>query len=128
MHDMIDEQDEILSRIEFFNMRTGLIEMKTGRGKSIAIMRIVAHFQEPTLIVVHNKKTVQEMMEKFEKFAGRKIGCYYSTKKDMQEITVTTHKTFVLNTALFRNKFGVIICDEIDTNLSEKMITAICTV
>lgn len=128
MHDMIDEQNEILTRIEFSNMRTWLIEMKTGRGKSIAIMRIVKHFQEPTLIVVHNKKTVQEMMEKFQKFCNRKIGCYYSTKKDMQEITVTTHKTFVLNTELFRNKFGLIICDEIDTNLSDKMITAISTV
>lgn len=124
---MIDEQNEVLETIDVGGRKTGLIEMKTWRGKSIVIMRLTAHFQYKTLIVCHNKKTVKEMKQKFLEFADREVWVYYSDKKDIKDITVTTHKTFVSKTELFRNKFWLIIIDECDTNLSGKMIDSINT-
>jgi hypothetical protein len=46
----------------------------------------------------------------------------------MQEVMITTHKSFVQNTAMFAGKFGIVFYDEADVNLSSDMITALARV
>lgn len=123
--DLVYEQEDILADIWINNMRTGLIEMKTWRGKGNLIIKLCEHFQEKTLILVHNIKTLEEMKEKFEKFSDYSPWVYYSKKKKLKEITITTHKSFVLSHAEFKGKFSIIIYDEADVNLSDKMIRSL---
>lgn len=126
--DIIDEQNYVMLQIGMWGLRTGLIEMKTGRGKWNLILKMIAEFQEKCLILVHNQKTLKELKEKFEKFSNTTPWEWWSSKKNMQEVMITTHKSFVQNTAMFTGKFGVIFYDEADVNLSNDMITALAVV
>lgn len=128
MKDMLEEQEIILNSIEFEGKRTWLIEMKTARGKWNLLIQMIEKFQEPTLILVHSIKTLNELKKKFEDFSDYEPWVYYSKKKDIKEITITTHKSFVDKTELFRSKFWIVIMDECDTNISPKMTGALATV
>lgn len=125
MQDILSEQKRVLDYIDFEDRRTWLIEMKTARGKGNTLIKMVEHFQEPTLILVHNIKTLTELVEKFRKFSTYDPGVYYSGKKKIKEITITTHTSFKSKIDLFKGKFGMIIYDEADCNTSPKMIDAL---
>lgn len=112
--------------IALWGKRTGLIEMKTWRGKGNLLIKLIAYFQEPTLILVHNQKTLTEMKTKFKTFSNREIGERWSKKKNMWEIMVTTHQSFRDNVWQFAGKFGIIFYDEADWNLSKQMIETLC--
>lgn len=126
--DIIDEQDYIMMDIWINGKRTWLIEMKTARGKGNLLLKLIAHFQEPTLILVHNQKTLQEMKGKFADFTNWKPWEWWSKKKDMQEIMITTHASFKKNVDMFSWKFWIIFYDEADVNLKSNMITALAEV
>ena len=128
MKDMLDEQELVLNDIEFNSKRTGLIVMKTWRGKGNLLIKMIEIFQEKTLILVHSIKTLKELEQKFLDFSDCEPSLYYGKKKEIWEITITTHKSFVDKTELFRWKFWVIIKDEVDVNISPKMTAAISTV
>ena len=49
-------------------------------------MGITTLYQEPTLIVVHNLTTLQDMVEKFKEYTDYIPGVYSSKKKDIKEI------------------------------------------
>lgn len=122
---MVEEQKMIMDEIDFDDRRTGLIEMKTGRWKGNLLIKLINHFQEKTLILCHNIKTLTELQKKFKDFSNYEPWVYYSKKKDIKEITITTHKSFVQKHSEFRWKFGTLIVDEADTNTSKDMIKAI---
>lgn len=88
--DIIEQRNQI-------SYHTGLINMKTGKGKSHIIMNITAMFQTSTLIMCHNKKTLLEMVEKFKEYTNIVPGVYYGDKKNIAPVTITTHDSFVLN-------------------------------
>ena len=117
---------DILDKRNFLSYHTGLINMKTGKGKSHIIMNITAMFQTTTLIMCHNKKTLIEMVEKFKEYTNITPGVYYGDKKDIQPITITTHDSFVLNNGNIGRHFDVIIYDECDYDLSQQMFNALC--
>jgi len=125
MIDMLAEQQMIMDEIDFEDMRTWLIEMKTARGKWNLIIKLVENFQEKTLILCHNIKTLTELKKKFMDFSDYEPWVYYSKKKDIKEITITTHKSFVMCHKEFKWKFWLVIVDEADTNTSKDMIRAI---
>ena len=112
------EQDYVLSQVKLNN--SWLIEMKTARGKWNTIMRITEYFQAKTLIVVHSQQTLIEMKEAFVKvmWCEDMIWVYYSAKKDIREITITTKKSLCENPELFAWKFSVVLVDEADQGLS----------
>lgn len=122
--DHIEEQWMIMESIKEWH-RSWLIEMKTGRWKGNLIVKLIDYFQEKTLICVHNKKTLTELLDKFKKFSNYEPWLYYSWKKQIRDITITTHASFVLKNEEFRDKFWLVIVDEADHWLSEKMIDAI---
>lgn len=107
--------------------KCGLIEAWTGSGKSHMIMGIVNMFKRNTLIVCPTKKLVKEMVDKFKEFTNIEPGTYYSDKKDVKEITITTHMSFVkdMHEKKILPKFDLIIVDEADDKLSQKMIHAL---
>lgn len=130
---MTKEQQAVIDIIDFTGVRTGLIEMKTGRWKSHVIMNIVNLFQEKTLIVVHNTGTLDDMVKKFEEFTNYEVGVWYGKKstkkksyKEIKDITITTHASFMQQYKEFSGKFGIVIIDECDYNFTESMIEAVC--
>lgn len=123
--DIIDEQNYVMLQVMMWGVRTWLIEMKTWRWKGNLILKMINHFQEKTLVLVHNQKTLKELKEKFAKFSNTTPWEWWSGKKEMKEVMITTHKSFVQNTAQFAGKFGIIFYDEADVNLSNDMITAL---
>lgn len=129
--EQIDEQQYIMNEIKNNSLRTWLIEMKTWRWKWNLILKIIEHFQEPTLIAVHSIQTLEELAEKFKKFTNysfeKKWDCllwvYYWKHKNEKQITITTHNSLRDNADMFKWKYWILIYDEADYNLSSDMIT-----
>lgn len=120
------EQKYILNNIK----NTWLIYMWTASGKTTIIANITAKYNRPTVILCHNCKAAEQMYSDIQKkLPDVEIWLYYwkNTKrtKNMQTITVTTHDTFSEKYNIFP-KEALLIYDECDTNLSKKMIEAIC--
>lgn len=105
-----------------------LIEAATWSGKWHMVMSITECFKQPTLIICPTKKLVKEMVDKFKEFTDYEPWTYYSDGKNIKDITITTHMSFVSD--IHTNKklewFGVVIVDEADDHLSEKMIHSLC--
>lgn len=114
-----EQQKSILDTL--YNKRTWLINMKTGTGKTHVVLWLINQKQEKTLILVHSKKTLKEMKEKFEDFTNYSPWVYYSDEKEIKDVTITTHQSFVSKTEQFKD-FSLLIYDECDYNLSNKMI------
>lgn len=106
--------------------KTWLIVMKTGKWKSNCMVAIVEKYQQKTLIACHSKTGVKQMAETFKNFAGIDTWFWFSEKKNLKDITITTHQSLAENYDTFREYgFSMLIVDEADRNLTTKMLTAI---
>ena len=103
--------------------------MGTGKWKGHIAMQIANELQTTTLILCHNIKTLEEMVEKFKEFTNIIPWVYYGKKKAITQITVTTHKSFMqdmLDEEEPKLKdFDVIIYDECDYSLDRNMFQAL---
>jgi superfamily II DNA or RNA helicase len=127
---LTEEQEHVMltiqKRSEEFNYHCWLISMKTGKGKSHIIMKLVEQFSHNAIILVHNIKTLWEMKNKFMVHTGYEVWTIgWPWKNIIRDVTVCTHKSFVLN-GWFPWQFDLIIYDECDFNLSDKMLKALC--
>lgn len=106
--------------------KTGLIVMKTGKGKSNTALGIVERFQERTLICCHSTTWLTQMVETFKEYADYEVGTWYGKEKKLKPITITTHKSLVQQYKKFKEYgFGIVIIDECDRNLSQDMLKAL---
>lgn len=71
---------------------------------------------------------MQDTINKFKEFSNYIPWEYHSTKKEIKDITITTHKSLVTKTKEFAGKFGILIVDECDYNLTPDMLKALATV
>ena len=123
-----DEQRKVIDEIKMMDYRTGLIEMKTGRWKGHIILQLANLFQEKILIACHSRSNMVDTINKFKEFSNYVPGEYHSTKKEIKDITITTHKSLTTKTQEFAGKFGILIVDECDYNLTPEMLKAISVV
>lgn len=123
-----EEQRKVINEIKMMDYRTGLIEMKTGRGKGHIILQLANLFQEKVLIACHSRSNMVDTINKFKEFSNYVPGEYHSTKKEIKDITITTHKSLTTKTQEFAGKFGILIVDECDYNLTPEMLKAISVV
>lgn len=123
-----EEQAKVIDEIDVNDFRTWLIEMKTWRGKWHIILQLANLFQEKVLIACHSRSNMQDTINKFKEFSNYIPWQYHSTKKEIKEITITTHKSLVQKTKEFAGKFGILIVDECDYNLTEDMLKALATI
>lgn len=117
--------DIIERRLREFWYGCWLIVMWTWKGKSHIAMQIVNLLKVKTLILCHNVKTLKEMQAKFLEFTGYSVWVYYAKEKNIKDITITTHTSFLTGNGIFE-WFDCIIYDEADYSFSDKMITALC--
>ena len=119
-------QIEALMHVEEY--QCGLIEAATGSWKSLVAIWLINFFKVTTLIVCPTKKLVSEMVDKFKKFTNYEPWTYYSDWKNIKDITITTHASFVKDMGSQRllTKFCLVIVDEADEKSSEKFIQSLC--
>jgi len=120
-----DNQPELFFKI--YDKRACLVEASTGFGKSVIITALSEVWGGKTLIISNSRDNVKYFYDTFKKFLGIDVGMYYSDKKDMQDITVSTFMTCVKNKKLFYDmKFNNLIIDEADEGFTEKRRDFIC--
>ena len=123
-----EEQQKVINEIKMMDYRTWLIEMKTGRWKGHIILQLANLFQEKVLIACHSRSNMVDTINKFKEFSNYVPWEYHSQKKEIKDITVTTHKSLTTKTNEFVGKFWILIVDECDYNLTPEMLKAIATV
>lgn len=132
-----EEQFDILKKIlvlkNDYYYYCWLIVAKTWSWKSHIISQLIWIYKIPTLVSVHNIKTLWEMKKKLEETLSWKIKIwvYYWEKKEMWDIIITTHTSlskekWVLTIKWEKFKPWMLLYDEADRNISSKMIEAFC--
>lgn len=113
-------------RIAKHNYPSGIINMKTGRGKSLVLSEIANYLPWTILILCHNEMACRWMVSHFKEFYNlENIWTAYGGKNIIKEITVATHKTFAMHPEYFKG-FNIIMYDEMHKNISASMIAALC--
>lgn len=113
------EQLAVFNDVKDF--RSFLVDSKTGSGKTVMIARLTEYWGNKTLILAHNSANVSYIAETIETFTGQKCGMYYTHKKDIQDITVTTFHSATAKSKLFEEYgFDNIVVDEADAFFSDK--------
>jgi superfamily II DNA or RNA helicase len=115
----------IKKRNEEFNYRCGLIKLTTWKWKSHVIMDIVNYYQTPTLVLVHNIKTLWEMRVKFKEFSNITPAVYGWWKYEIWNITIMTKKSFCLDYDKISQKFWLVLIDEAPVQFSKILWSAI---
>ena len=93
----------------------GVVALPTGSGKTVIGLGAITKLRVPSLIVVYTKEQLYEWLDKIKKFikgAARLIGEFYSEKKIIKPITITTYQSAFRNINLLKDKFSLIIVDE----------------
>ncbi len=94
----------------------GVIALPTGAGKTIIGLGALVKLSVPTLIVVYTKEQLSEWLDKIRRFvkgSTRLIGEFYSEKKIIKPITITTYQSAFRNINLLKDKFSLMIIDEV---------------
>ena len=105
--------ETIKNRAEKYWYRCWLIKLTTWKWKSHVIMDLVWYYQTNSLILVHNVKTLNEMVQKFKEFTNIIPAQYGWWKKEVWAITIMTKKSFTMDfQKIIKNNFSLIVCDE----------------
>lgn len=98
---------------------------------TVISLSLCEYWGDKTLIICHTKDMVNQFYESFEKFYGKeftkgKVGRYFSNKKQLCTVTITTTRSFANNTEKFKEYgFDNIIRDEADLEFSETQRNAL---
>lgn len=111
LHDY--QEDLVASAIKTQNccVRSG-----TGSGKTTAAIALVGKLQLPTIIIVWSANLFDQWVTRIEKELGIKkkdIGVIKGTKHSVKPITVAMQQTLMKCVDQYADKFGVVICDEL---------------
>ena len=98
--------------------RQGIIHAVTSAGKTLIICKAVAEIGQRTLIVVHRKILMEQLLEDIDKYIrdekGNKIkpGIIGGGKNSIGDITIGIDKSIGKNIERYRTEFGTVILDE----------------
>ena len=113
-------QTQVESLTRMIDNGGGILNLSCGKGKTVIALAAIAHFQVPTLVVVHNTTLVGQWVERINDhlYYDGGIGIVQGTSFDWAHpITVAMIHTLAgkVNTlpAEFRNFWGMVIFDEV---------------
>lgn len=90
----------------------GVVVMPTGSGKSFLANLCMLKVKRSTLVVVPTIDLMYQWVNQLEKFFNRKIGMLGGGNKDVQDITVSTYDSAVIQMEYIGNRFGFVVFDE----------------
>ncbi|MHA1340183.1 MAG: DEAD/DEAH box helicase [Promethearchaeota archaeon] len=94
----------------------GVVVLPTGAGKTFVGIYAIYKLKQTTLVVVPTIDLVNQWYDTLIKNLGlsnKVVGKYGGGKKDLMPITITTYKSLGLYFLEFRDKFGLVIFDEV---------------
>lgn len=98
--------------------RQGIIHAVTSAGKSLVICKAAAEIGQRTLVVVHRKILMKQLLEDIDKYIrdekGNKIepGIIGNGSATIGPITIAIDKTLSKNLDRYREEFGTVVLDE----------------
>lgn len=113
-----------------FNGNGGILEVATGRGKTIMALNIVSTLSKKTLIIVHKEFLLNQWVERIEEFLpGAKVGKIQASVCDVhdKDIVIGMLQTLysrTLDTSIY-SQFGLTIIDEVHRIGSEQFSKAL---
>jgi superfamily II DNA or RNA helicase len=112
-HDPRDYQAE--GRDVMAEQEQGLILSSCGSGKTEMALQAVASIKQPTLILVHRVPMLKGWIERIEKSlkVDFPIGQLGDGKKKVAPITVAMVQTAINNVDKIKDKFGLVMADEV---------------
>ncbi len=108
-----DYQIESIQKWKENNYR-GVIALPTGAGKTIIGIKAIEETKVPTLIVTFTREQMLQWRETIMKFSSIRpeVGLYYSDKKEIKQITLSTYQTAFRHVNELCDKFDLLIIDE----------------
>lgn len=98
--------------------RQGVIHAVTSAGKSLIICKAAAEIGQRTLIIVHRKVLVEQLLEDINKYIRNekgepiKVGLIGSGKSSIGDITIAIDKSLSKHLSTYSQEFGTVILDE----------------
>lgn len=90
----------------------GVLEAKTGAGKTAVGIYMIYKRQQPTLVIVHSKELLHQWRAQIKKFLGIEAGIIGDGKMDVRTVTVGIVNSVRANIKDIRRSFGFTIVDE----------------
>jgi superfamily II DNA or RNA helicase len=90
----------------------GVLEAKTGAGKTVSGIQMIVIRQQPTLVVVHSKELFNQWRDQIKKFLNYDVGQVGDGKYEVKDITIGIVQTVRNNIDKLRDRFGFVILDE----------------
>jgi len=90
----------------------GLLEAKTGSGKTIMAIALISKKKQPTLIIVHSKELLHQWCTRIRDFLGYQAGIIGDGQCTVHPITVGIAKSVKKHADSIKRKFGLVIVDE----------------
>ncbi len=121
-----ENQVEVFEQIR--NIRSALVDFKTGSGKTILAVALAQLWDTKTLVLVHSVDNVKYFKDTFKNFAGIDAGAWYGGEKRLAKVTITTHTTARQQRKMFAEYgFENLIIDEADIFFTEKAREVVCS-
>lgn len=90
----------------------GVLRARTGAGKTITMLRLIAHRNQHTLVIVHNKELMYQWQEAAYKAFGIWTGLIGDGQCDIKPITIGIINSVQKKIEELRDKFGMVVLDE----------------
>lgn len=91
---------------------SGTVSLPTGAGKTILAVMAIAHLKCSTLVLVPTIDLLTQWCSVLERFFQTRIGMLGGGSRDIQDITVSTYDSAVLQMEFIGDRFGLLIADE----------------
>lgn len=92
--------------------RRGIAVLPTGSGKTILAVSAIANTCRPAIVLVPTIDLLSQWAAVLERFFAMPIGILGGGSRKIENITVSTYDSAVLNMEFIGNKFGLLIADE----------------
>lgn len=90
----------------------GVLRARTGAGKTITMLRLIAHRNQHTLVIVHNKELMYQWQEAAHKAFGIWTGLVGDGQYDVKPITIGIINSVQKKIDDLKDKFGMVVMDE----------------
>ncbi len=94
------------------NSRRGIAVLPTGSGKTILAVEAIASTKRPALILVPTIDLLTQWANVLESFLNVPVGMLGGGSRNIEDVTVSTYDSAVLNMEFIGNRFGLLIADE----------------
>lgn len=98
--------------------RQGIVHAVTSAGKSVMILKAICDLNVPTIVIVHRKLLMKQLLEDIEKYVRHKDGSPVKSgivaegKATIGPITIAIDATLKKHIHELRDSFGAVILDE----------------